>query len=162
RYRSSVRARTYRGLGRPLTLDRGASRAGPDLAPSSGMTSRLGALGRRTVATVLASTLAIAAPFVSGALAQGTTEPIAITHVTVIDAGNPNPRPDQTVILRGNRIASVGASRSTRVPPGARVIDATGKFIVPGFWDMHVHTAIAGGRALLPLYVANGVTGVRD
>jgi imidazolonepropionase-like amidohydrolase len=45
---------------------------------------------------------------------------------------------------------------------GARVIDGRGKFLIPGLWDMHVHTAIAGGRALLGLYVANGVTGVRD
>jgi imidazolonepropionase-like amidohydrolase len=48
------------------------------------------------------------------------------------------------------------------LPAGARVIDGRGKFLIPGLWDMHVHTAIAGGRALLGLYVANGVTGVRD
>ena len=67
-----------------------------------------------------------------------------------------------TVLVRGTRIESVGASRSVRVPVGTRVIDATGKFLIPGLWDMHVHTDVPGGRALLGLYVANGVTGVRD
>jgi hypothetical protein len=37
-----------------------------------------------------------------------------------------------------------------------------GRFVIPGLWDMHVHTTFAGGRDLLALYVANGVTGVRD
>ena len=56
-------------------------------------------------------------------------------------------------------MASAG---SAVLSAGARVIDGRGKFLIPGLWDMHVHTAIAGGRALLGLYVANGVTGVRD
>jgi len=62
----------------------------------------------------------------------------------------------------GNRIASVESRARSRIPAGARVIDGRGKFLVPGFWDMHVHTAITGGREMLALYIANGVTGVRD
>jgi len=89
-------------------------------------------------------------------------QPLAFTHVTVIDGADSAARRDQTVIVRGNRIESVAPSASVRVPAGARVVDARGKFLVPGFWDMHVHTAITGGRGLLSLYVANGVTGVRD
>ena len=87
---------------------------------------------------------------------------IAITHVSVVDGRSPTPRPDQTVVITGNRIETVGPSRSTPTPRGVQVVDGRGKFLVPGFWDMHVHTAIAGGRDLLSLYVANGVTGVRD
>ena len=49
-----------------------------------------------------------------------------------------------------------------RIPRGARVINGRGKFLIPGLWDMHVHTAIVGGQDLLELYVRNGVTGVRD
>lgn len=93
------------------------------------------------------------------ALAQ---QPLAFTHVTVIDGADSTPRRDRTVIVRGNRIESVAPSAATRVPAGARVVDGRGKFLVPGFWDMHVHTAIIGGRGLLSLYVGNGVTGVRD
>jgi len=72
------------------------------------------------------------------------------------------PRLEQTVVVRGNRIVAAGPTRSTTVPSDARTIDARGKFLMPGLWDMHVHTSIIGGRALLALYVANGVTGVRD
>jgi imidazolonepropionase-like amidohydrolase len=87
---------------------------------------------------------------------------VAIVRVSVIDASARAPRANQTVVIQGNRIVGVGPAGSVRVPPGARVIDGQGKFLVPGLWDMHVHTAITGGRDLLPLYVANGVTGVRD
>jgi imidazolonepropionase-like amidohydrolase len=93
------------------------------------------------------------------ALAQ---RPIAFTHVTVIDGTDSTPRLDQTVIIRGNRIAVVGPSHSTSMPSGARIIDARERFLIPGLWDMHVHTAVLGGRNLLGLYIANGVTGVRD
>jgi imidazolonepropionase-like amidohydrolase len=88
--------------------------------------------------------------------------PIAFTHVAVIDGTDAAPRLERTVVVRGNRIAAVGPSRSTLVPSDARIVDARGKFLIPGLWDMHVHTSIIGGRALLALYVANGVTGVRD
>jgi len=117
------------------------------------MSSRI-ALGRR-----FTTVLALAATSVTSARAQ---TPIAITGVTVIDGSDSVPRLNQTVVVRGNRIASVEATARAQVPSGARVIDGRGKFLVPGFWDMHVHTAIAGGRPLLSLYVANGVTGVRD
>ena len=108
----------------------------------------------RIVSTVVALTTIPAASYAQSA--------IAITNVTVIDGTSATPRSSQTVIVRGNRIVAVGAAASVRTPSGARVIDGRGKFLVPGFWDMHVHTAIAGGRPLLGLYVANGVTGVRD
>jgi imidazolonepropionase-like amidohydrolase len=107
------------------------------------------------LATVVACFVAI----VPSASAQPA---IAFTHVGVIDGTDSIARLDQTVVIRGMRISVVGPSPSTALPSGARVIDARGKFLIPGLWDMHVHTSIIGGRALLPLYVANGVTGVRD
>src|ERR1700716_1460661 len=79
--------------------------------------------------------------------------PVAFTHVNVIDARDSVPRLDQTVIVRGTRISASGSSRRVRVPRNARIIDGRGKFLIPGLWDMHVHTAIAGGRELLGLYV---------
>ena len=94
------------------------------------------------------------------ASAQGPTT--AFTHVTVIDGRSPEPRTDRTVIVRGNRIAAEGPASSVTVPAGARVVDGRGKFLIPGLWDMHVHTVMPGGRDVLQLYIANGVTGVRD
>lgn len=87
---------------------------------------------------------------------------VAITHATVVDPDAAQPRRDQTILLRGARIEAVGPSATTSVPRGARVVDATGKFVIPGMWDMHVHADAPGARALLPLFVAHGVTGVRD
>jgi imidazolonepropionase-like amidohydrolase len=87
---------------------------------------------------------------------------VAITHATVVDPDAARPRHDQTIVVRGSRIEAVGPSTSTPVPREARVVNATGKYVIPGMWDMHVHTDVPGGRALLPLYVAHGVTGVRD
>ena len=87
---------------------------------------------------------------------------LAVTHVTVIDPDVATPRRDMTILVRGTRVERVAPSASLEVPAGARVIDATGKYVIPGMWDMHVHNDFSGGRALLPLYVAHGVTGVRD
>jgi imidazolonepropionase-like amidohydrolase len=101
----------------------------------------------------------------SGAARSGTVSrplSLAFTQVTVIDGTSSRPRRAQTGIVRGNRIVSVAPSRSAPIPADARIVDGRGKFLIPGLWDMHVHTAVVGGREVLPLYVANGVTGVRD
>ncbi len=93
---------------------------------------------------------------------------LAITHVTVIDATGRPPQPDQTVLIDGRRITAVGPAAKIKVPKSARTIDGSGKFLLPGFWDMHVHLAGVtadpswGKQVLLPLLLANGITGVRD
>ena len=88
---------------------------------------------------------------------------IAITHVTVIDVTGGPPRTDATVVVRGNRIVSVGAADSLQMPADAQVVVGRGKFLIPGLWDMHVHAAWPNiADAVGELFVANGVTGVRD
>lgn len=87
---------------------------------------------------------------------------IAFTHVSVVDGRADAPRRDRTVVVRGARIAAEGPADSVPLPRGARVVDGRGKVLIPGLWDMHVHTVVPGGREVLALYVANGVTGVRD
>src|SRR5437879_3417960 len=84
---------------------------------------------------------------------------LAITGVTVIDATGAPARPGMTVVVTGDRITAVGKRGEVRVPEGARVVDGAGKYLIPGLWDMHVHTP---APSYLPLYLANGVTGVRD
>ena len=116
----------------------------------------------RAFGASLGMTVLVSAGLASVAPPLAAQSTVAVTRVTVIDGSSPRPRANQTVIVEGNRIRSVGPAGSARVPTGARVVDGRGKFMVPGFWDMHVHTAITGGRDLLALYVANGVTGVRD
>lgn len=87
---------------------------------------------------------------------------VAITHATLIDPDVATVRRDMTIVMRGTRVTQVGNSAATSIPSGARVIDATGKYVIPGMWDMHVHVDGPGARALLPLFAAHGVTGVRD
>jgi imidazolonepropionase-like amidohydrolase len=93
--------------------------------------------------------------------------PLVIVHVAVIDVVTGGVRRDASVVVEGGRITQVGAARRVKTPAGARVVDTTGKFLIPGLWDMHVHTffgeqAPAGRDVTLPLFVANGITGVRD
>jgi imidazolonepropionase-like amidohydrolase len=88
---------------------------------------------------------------------QSPPEITSITHVTVIDVSSGTKFPDRTVTLQGERIVSIAAADSVPAPQG-RIIDAHGGFLIPGLWDMHVHIQDLED---LPLYIANGVTGVR-
>jgi imidazolonepropionase-like amidohydrolase len=96
---------------------------------------------------------------------------IVITHVTVINPGTSSVQTDSTVVITGEHITAVFGAASGgghfQPPKNARVFDGTGRYLIPGLWDMHVHSAFGdwfpGGREIiLPLFVANGVTGVRD
>ncbi len=87
-------------------------------------------------------------------------KPLVFTEVTVIDATGAPAKPDMTVVIIGNRITTLGKSGKVKIPTGARVIEGTGKYLIPGLWDMHVHTGQK--ETFFPLYIANGVTGVRD
>ena len=93
---------------------------------------------------------------------SGNSQPasLAFTHVTVIDMTGAPPKPDMTVVVTGDRITALGRAARVRIPRGARVIDAAGKYLIPGLWDMHVH--ITETERSLPMFVANGVTGVRN
>jgi predicted amidohydrolase YtcJ len=82
-----------------------------------------------------------------------------ITHVNVIDVINGRVMRDAIVTMNVTTITSV--MRSGRPSANARVVDGGGGFLIPGLWDMHSHME-ASGASWLPLYVANGVTGIRD
>jgi len=89
---------------------------------------------------------------------------IAIVNATVIDVANGKTQPGTTVVINGNRIASVTHARK---PKAGRIVDATGEYLIPGLWDMHTHvyfdnTSADGTDLILPLFLAYGVTGIRD
>jgi hypothetical protein len=87
------------------------------------------------------------------------TRTLAITHVSVVDVIDGRILPNSTVTISGETIASV--SQNGAPPADAQVVDGQGKFLIPALWDMHAH--IQGNeKAWLPLYIANGVTGIRD
>ncbi len=66
---------------------------------------------------------------------------IVIDHVTILDGRGGDAVPDARVVVRGDRIISISRS-SQPLPPQQRVIDGTGKFLLPGFIDMHAHLLI--------------------
>jgi len=70
--------------------------------------------------------------------------------------------PRTTVIVRGDRISAVGPSDSVAVPEGATIIDAAGKTIMPGMWDMHTHAFLLSQSTSGPAHLSIGVTSVRD
>lgn len=109
--------------------------------------------GSRGVLCVLA-TLAWAAC----APADG-TDAVVIENVTVIAADGSEPLAGATVVIRGTRIDTVGPGLP--VPAGARVVDGTDRYLMPGLFEMHGHTSKTRASAL-GLYVANGVTTLRD
>jgi len=84
---------------------------------------------------------------------------IAFTDVSVVDVRSGTVRGNQTVLVRGDRILAVGEAKTIPLPEETEIINGTGKFLIPGLWDMHVHTPFP---EFLTLYVANGITGVRD
>ncbi|HEX3987759.1 MAG TPA: amidohydrolase family protein [Acidobacteriaceae bacterium] len=84
--------------------------------------------------------------------------PVAITHVDLFDSATAAIVHDQTVILRGERIQSVGPAASATIPRGAELIDGRSRTLLPGLWDMHAHVADNDGL----LNLAAGVTTVRD
>lgn len=89
--------------------------------------------------------------------------PLALEGVNVIDVRAGRLLANQTVVVEGRRIASVGPAAQARVPEGAQRVDGRGRYLIPGLWDMHVHSAYPGVDAqFAPLYIANGVTGVRE
>jgi imidazolonepropionase-like amidohydrolase len=100
----------------------------------------------------------------AGPADQPPQKALVITHVTVIDATGAAARPDSTIVINGQRISAVGRTGDVKVPADARVVDGTGKFLIPGLWDMHVHWSepIVSAAPYLGLFTANGVTGVRQ
>ncbi|NBC16407.1 MAG: amidohydrolase family protein [Bacteroidetes bacterium] len=106
-----------------------------------------------------ATLLILLAVLVATASAQDA--PLAISPVTVVDVTDGTLRPNQIVLIDGNRIAAMGADIA--VPDNATVVDATGGYLIPGLWDMHAHATWPSQiENFYALFLANGVTGIRD
>ena len=92
------------------------------------------------------------------ALTRKPKQPVAITNANVFDAATGQSAPGSTVLIDGNRIRGVGKDGTVTIPSQAERIDAGGKALLPGLWDMHVHIGPTDGL----LHMAAGVTSVRD
>ena len=110
-------------------------------------------------------------PAVQAAAEAETAPPSALLlrGGTIFDSRVGQMLPDQTILIRGERIEKVGPqSDLPDLPEGAQVLDASGKFIIPGLIDAHVHLvhrlddAHLTGDEVLPMFLAAGVTAIRD
>ena len=92
---------------------------------------------------------------------------LAFTQVNVVDVESGRVLPEQTVLIAGNRIQALGPSSRVPVPLGAQVVEARGKYLIPGLVDTHVHRWWSTGTTgdTVPLFgwlLANGVTSIRE
>lgn len=87
---------------------------------------------------------------------------LAIRGGDLFDSERGEIRPRQTILVRGDRIAAVGPVDSVAVPAGATVIDATGRTVIPGMWDMHTHLALSSLTDAPLMQLAAGITTIRD
>ncbi|WP_242203495.1 amidohydrolase family protein [Aestuariivivens insulae] len=92
---------------------------------------------------------------------------ILIKNINIVDTYTGKVINGQTIGINNDTIAQITSFNSAKNWTGNQTINAKDKFIIPGLWDMHVHfgggdTLIAENKNLLPLYIANGVTTVRD
>ena len=87
---------------------------------------------------------------------------LAVTNGDLFDSERGIVVPAQTIIVRGDRIVAVGPTASTPVPDGATVIDATGKTVMPGMWEMHTHLQVANQSSMSLMQLAQGLTTARD
>jgi imidazolonepropionase-like amidohydrolase len=113
------------------------------------------------------------APTVGGRDARPGVPIVAIRAVTVVDVRDGSLLPEQTVLIAGKRIVAVGTTDEVRIPRDAELVEAAGRYLIPGRWDMHVHSvapvatdtaspSIAPQDWHLPLFLAYGVTGIRN
>ena len=94
----------------------------------------------------------------SGREAQrGSTEPLAFVDVSVVPMTSDEILRSQTVLVRGGRVVEIGPSASVTVPPDTKTIASSGKFLVPGLVDFHVHLR---AESELDAYLRHGVTTV--
>ncbi len=91
---------------------------------------------------------------------------IAFVHVSVVPMDTDHVMKEQTLVVQGDRIAMIGPTATTDIPPDALRIDASNQYLIPGLADMHVHLQRDRGpdtnRWMLALFLANGITTVRN
>lgn len=92
----------------------------------------------------------------------GVTGDFLVRNVAIVDVQIGRIVPGRDVVVRDGRIESIGASHPGSGHNGLAVVDGTGKFLAPGLWDMHVHSLKISPQYNHPLFIATGVTGVRE
>ncbi|MGI9288553.1 MAG: amidohydrolase family protein [Pseudomonadales bacterium] len=93
---------------------------------------------------------------------EGLSGDFLIRNVAIVDVEAGVLRRNQNVVVRGGKIVSVGLTEPSQVQESLIVIDGTKQYLMPGLWNMHTHSTKLSSQYQHPLFIANGVTGVRD
>lgn len=117
----------------------------------------------QTFAALCAALAAVAPPLI----AQRTPVDVLIRHAQVIDVQTGRVAAGRSIATRGDTIVAIVPDAQSARYTAAREVDASGRYVLPALWDMHMHfgggpALIAENRALMPLYVAHGIVAVRD
>jgi imidazolonepropionase-like amidohydrolase len=123
--------------------------------------------GFKFIAAVLFVYLALPNLLVAQQTLKNETQPLVLEQISVIDVEKGRIMPNFSVVITGERISALGKTGEVRIPKNARIIDASGKFLIPGLWDMHVHLSFYADTkerpfTAFPALITYGVTGVRD
>jgi hypothetical protein len=89
---------------------------------------------------------------------------IAVQNVTIIDATGASERPGMTVLIAGNRILKISRTQKIKLAKDVRIVDGSGRYLIPGLWDMHIHPYEGKDirwKQFMALFIANGITNVR-
>ncbi|MFJ2743682.1 amidohydrolase family protein [Streptomyces sp. NPDC087440] len=141
----------------------------PKPARSPHAPTRREALGTAALGTAAALTgLALAPPATATPASNHVTRAdrpkppvLALTHATLLLNPHARPLPDHTLLLTEGRVTATGPSAQLKPPPHAQVVDLTGKYVIPGLIESHIHTS--GDDALTPpLFPLTGVTSIRE
>ena len=89
-------------------------------------------------------------------------ETVFIKSVNIIDVESGNSLENRDILIKNNRIRAIDTSGIIKINSNSLIINGSGKFIIPGLWDMHTHSNQHSEWLHHPLYIANGVTGIRD
>ena len=117
-----------------------------------------------TLPCALAATLFLAACASHDAPVVDVTSGVVLRDVTVVDTRDGSLAPHRSVVIAGTRIVQVLPAASVRTSGDARVVDGAGRYVVPGFLDMHTHAMPSADapQPPWPLLVSNGITGIRE
>lgn len=94
--------------------------------------------------------------------------PIALKGITVVDITEGQLIPDRTVVITNQHISELSHADSLSIPGNATIINAEGKYLIPGLWDMHTHVTdlinlpLEAKKTVIDLLVTHGVTGIRE
>jgi hypothetical protein len=117
-------------------------------------------MGKKNIAILIFSFLSLS---LFGQKLSNISDTTIIANATIINLDNGQLSTSMTILIANGNILSVQKNFDKRINNRANVIDAKGKYLIPGLWDMHAHvdTGKFDKQCILKLFIINGITGIR-